>query len=391
MRLINLGLHFYFRTDILFEDLLSKTDRGSDDYNLTYPLCNQLENLRNKLWLMKQSVVSRKIQGLDPESGSKGVLLLQGTLWRVQLPEGPEEPTEIRKQDLIARQAFLFSLDIQKGYLVFCEEQVPSAANQNTSLLLKESFYLNEMVPFDIPTFQFSDGKEGSLNCFQLVYVGHSASARHDSIILAAATKEQKDKWLRMLWRLCIEGHAYSRNMGKYALYKRIGSSTTSFEGYMDYRTESARVSWKCHYFVLSRQTLYAFQSSTDRNEPIVIVRLLEYELLADSNADSDSKETSDSAEYRNIALRPHQFYQPKYLFRFSRTIPRAMVKPDPSAEWRSVLIQFYESYKLHTNAQSNVSVAVGMAGLQPPASPPLSPNPSTQSSSSSIPPSPSK
>lgn len=357
--------------DILFEDLLSKTDRGSDDYNLTYPLCNQLENLRNKLWLMKQSTLSRKIQGLDPDSGAKGVLLLHGPLFRVTLPDGPEDPAEVRKQDLVSRQVFLFSLDIQKGYLVFCDEQIANQANQNTSLVLRESFYLNELVPFDIPTFQFSDGKEGSLFCFQLVFVGHGNSSRHDSIILAAPTKEQKEKWLRMLWRLCIEGHAYSRNMGKYALYKRIGSSTTSYEGYMDYRTESLRVPWKCHYFVLSRQTIYAFQSSADRTEPVVIIRLLEYELL-DTATETESTAAKASIEsgYNTLSLRPHQFYQPKYVFRFS-AIPRAMVKPDPSMDWRSVLIQFYESYKLHSTSSTNVAVAVGLGPMQAPPSPP--------------------
>lgn len=401
MRLLEEIADFPGQLHILFEDLMTKTDRGSDDYNLSYPLCNQLENLRNKLWLMKQSTISRKIQGLDPDSGARGVLLLHGLLWRVQLPDGSgEDASEIRRQDMSIRQTFLFSLDSQKGYLVFCDEQQPNQANGNTSLVLRESLYLNEVVPFDLPTFQFSDGKEGQQHCFLLIYVGHSSSSRHEAIILAAATKEQKDKWMRMLWRLCMEGHAYSRNMGKYALYKRIGPSSTLYEGYLDYRTDSARVPWKCHYFVMSRNTLYAFQSPADRHEPIVIIRLSEYELLSEkvvassgtatpvasspqlgaapssSESSSSSSTTptrvSSSSLYTTLALRPHQFYQPKYLFRFG-AIPRSMVKPDPTANWKTVLMHLFEHQKIHTGAQASVSVAVGMAGLQPPPSPLMS------------------
>jgi len=54
----------------------------------------------------------------------------------------------------------------------------------------------------------------------QLVLLGGKYD-KHDVVVFNAPSKDMKDKWLSLLWRLSVEGEAYSRNMGKYYLHVR--------------------------------------------------------------------------------------------------------------------------------------------------------------------------
>jgi len=51
---------------------------------------------------------------------------------------------------------------------------------------------------------------------FMLVMLGGKRD-RHDVLLFNAPSKEMKNKWLSLLMRLSIEGHAYTQSIGKYS------------------------------------------------------------------------------------------------------------------------------------------------------------------------------
>jgi hypothetical protein len=159
-------------------------------------------------------------------------------------------------------------------------------------------------------------------------------SKKQQCLILSAPAKSDKEKWVTMLWRLCVEGNSYSRAMGKYILFKRFSPGAPTYEGYLDYRFESHSryIPWKTHYVVFRKDTLYAFHSSHDMSEPILIVRLLEYELSLDGVA-------------KTVILSPHTFSSSKLVLKIGE-FPKAMSKPDVTMDWQSVLTSFYQALR---------------------------------------------
>jgi len=67
--------------EMLFEDLLLKMDKESEEYGQVSPLCSQLESLRNNVHLIKQSKVTNKVTGLDESHEVRGSALICAVLF----------------------------------------------------------------------------------------------------------------------------------------------------------------------------------------------------------------------------------------------------------------------------------------------------------------------
>jgi len=78
-----------------------------------------------------------------------------GVLQKVNVYVGETELTEFKKQDFEPKYCYLYSMDIQKGCLLICNEE---QQNGQVAHVKEQCYFLKDIIAFDVPTFQFADG-----------------------------------------------------------------------------------------------------------------------------------------------------------------------------------------------------------------------------------------